>query len=462
MVDFFSKYSNNKKTFLKVFFVLVIFSFYLLTRFFLFSREGIASFGYDTGIYRHHIDGYFARVHDSSITPFAFSGYSNFLKAFGVSTDQILITWYFAIAVFLFFIFFFFVKTYTNTSTAILAIFLFSISIIQYEFFWWFYYRNFLAFSWIFLCLIFFHFRSFLVIFPLVALGSLHVLTLLPIGLTMLFLCCIQKENRRFYAITGGVALAGIIVLNFQELFGYFVKAKEVGIGTQNLDASASELSGQFIDGWFFFKYSFLYLLFGIFGFFTYYKKYLEISLLTVVSFFLLISGILFYRRFFVFLDVFSIFFASIFFYHIWKKYPSRLLHLMGISFFCYSIWFSSNYIFQKNPLFTRMELQEVQRTNEFPPARLLAISSATAPWLYGFTHHKVIAPGVFEENVWNRSEWEEFWITPSMERRHELLNSYPSPLYIFVALGERGFESILRSDSHFVQKQTWLWEYIP
>ncbi len=462
MMDIFSYIRQNKEKLTQGFVFFVLGIFYLFTRFFLFVREGVASFGYDTGIYRHYIDGYFTRLHDSELTPFAFSGYSNFLKALGVSTDHILITWYFGIAIFLFVIFFCFVKSFTNTWTALIALFLFSVSIVQYEFFWWFYYRNFISFGLVFVSLILFHFRSFLVIFPLMALGTLHVLTLIPVGLTMMVLWCVQKQNRKYYLLSGSIVLLGIIGLNFQEFSLYFTQAKQIGISGQNLQSEYSEFNGQFIDGWFFLKYTFFVLVLGLIGSVKYYKKYPEMALLGLFSLIPLLLGILFYRRFFVFLDVCTIFFASVFVFHSIQSYKSVWVRsALGIGG-AVLIFLSINFVVHKQPVFTREELAQVQKTNDLAPARLLSISSGTAPWLYGFTHHQVIAPGLFEHDVWTESEWQEFWTTQNLERRHDLLNRYSSPVYIFVAESERRFESTLAGDAHFVQRQPFLWEYIP
>jgi len=55
----------NKNFLYKLLFLLVVF-FYVFTRIFMYLKYGQISFGYDTGIYRHYIIGYFERFGDSN------------------------------------------------------------------------------------------------------------------------------------------------------------------------------------------------------------------------------------------------------------------------------------------------------------------------------------------------------------------------------------------------------------
>jgi len=443
-----------------VFLLFSIFAFYLFTRLFLLSQQGAAGFGYDTGIYRHYIDGYYERLNDPSITPFGFSGYSNVLKSLDVSTDDILISWYVLVAMVLFFLFFLFVKTYTDVPTALFAVFLFSISTIQYEFFWWFYYRNFLAFALFFVTFILFHYRSYLALLPLMAIGTLHIITLVPIGCTMIVLLWLEKEKRKYYFITGSVAVVGIVLLNFKELRDYFFSLQKSGTLASGASDSSPEFNGQFIDFSFFWKNTLLYLFFGIAGYIQYFKKHLSLAIFFIMSLIPVLFQVLFYRRFYVFVDVVLIFFASIFIVALIRKVKSTWMNVAVGIYVLIGFFLSTQYVWTKQPLLTHFDLEEMVSTNEFPPARVLAVSSATAPWLYGFTHHTIIAPGIFEENKWSREEWQEFWATENANRRHELLSVYQEPLFIYVGPREKGFESVLRSDDHFIQRRPSVWEY--
>lgn len=463
IMEFFHRlFSISKKNFLFGILFVAVFAFYTFTRVFLFAHEGAAGFGYDTGIYRYTINGYFERLHDKTAPPFGFSAYSNTLKALHVSTDSILIAWYFLLAFAVFFLFYFFVKTYTDAPTALLALFLFSLSTVQYEFFWWFYYRNFLAFVLFLVTLILLHRRSFLTILPLIAIGTVHVITLVPLGLTILILTILKKEDRKFYFFTGSIALFGVVLLNFKELLRYLPSVTQTGGRVQNLDPGMKEFTGQFVNFSFFWKHTILYMFFGILGVLYYAKKHLTPTILLGVSLIPVVAGILFYRRFFIFIDVFLIFFAAVFLWNFVKETQNKFIFAVLGLYVAIGMGVTGEYVVAKKPLLTAETLSEIQMTNSLAPSFLMSISSATAPWLYGFTHHRVIAPGLFEENKWNLAEWQEFWVTPDPNRRHELLKSYGKPLYVFLAPGDRGFEPVLLEDSHFVPKTQGIWEYVP
>lgn len=451
-----------KKNFLFGLLFVIALSFYTFTRVFLFAHEGAAGFGYDTGIYRYTINGYFERLYDKTAPAFGFSAYSNTLKALHVSTDSVLITWYFLLAFVVFFLFYFFVKTYTDAPTALLALFFFSLSTVQYEFFWWFYYRNFLAFVLFLVTLILLHRKSLLTIFPLIAIGTVHVITLVPLGLTIVILTILKKEDRKFYFLTGSVALAGVVLLNFKELLRYLPSVTQTGGRVQNLDAGMSEFTGQFVNFSFFWKHTVLYIFFGILGVVYYAKKQLIPSILLGVSILPVVLGILFYRRFFVFIDIFLIFFAALFVWNFAKEMKRKYIFALLILYISMGMVLGGEYVIHKRPLLTKETLEEIQQTDSLAPGSLMAVSSATAPWLYGFTHHRVIAPGLFEENKWDEPLWREFWSTPDQNRRHELLKSYTLPLYIFLAPGDKGFEPVLTQDAHFIPKTPSVWEYMP
>lgn len=442
--------------------LVAIFLFYLFTRLFLFTHEGAAAFGYDTGIYRHLIDGYYEKIHDKSVVPFGFASYSNFLKILHVSTDDVLLSWYILFSVLLFFLFYLFVKTYVDSKTALIAVFLFSISLVQYEFYWWFYYRSFLALNFVFLAFILFRYRSYLAVFPLIAIGTVHVLTLIPLGLTMLGLVILEKENRKYFFITGFIALCGVLVLNFREFAIYLPHIVQTGARVSNLNSGQSEFSGQFIDFTFFWKHTFLYLIFGFIGWFSFFKKYSIVSLLFIFSLLPIIFSILFYRRFFVFVDICLIFFAAVFLKNIFDIKKQRLCVGVFLFFAGMGIFLTSNFVLEKQPLISHVDLENIVQLNMIPSAQVISISSATAPWLYGFTHHRIIAPGIFEENKWNQNQWQVFWTSPYQNERHELLKQYELPLFVYVGPFERGFSGILTGDSNFVQRSQFLWEYKP
>lgn len=88
-------------------------------------------------------------------------------------------------------------------------------------------------------------------------------------------------------------------------------------------------------------------------------------------------------------------------------------------------------------PEISQNELSQIEQLNKYPQGTVLAVSSSKSPWIYGWTSHKITAPGLFD-NHWPYNVWNEFWNDnnpQSFQRKKELLAHYAQngyPLYIF------------------------------
>jgi len=115
-----------------------------------------------------------------------------------------------------------------------------------------------------------------------------------------------------------------------------------------------------------------------------------------------------------------------------------------------------------KEPFTEPVEVRIMQELDARLPyeSQVMVLSSYYAPWVYGFTHHRVIAPGMFEWNRWSREEWDEFWNAEDFERQHELLDRYDKPLYIYVGMKDEVFRKRFEQDSRLVKLNEYIWQY--
>ena len=307
MFDFLKK----KIVYNIVFFLIVL--FYVFTRVLMYIKYGQIAFGYDTGIYRHYIIGYFERFGDKTLVPFGFSYFSNLFRSLGFSVHFIMYDLYILISVGILLSFFFVVKLFTNNKyTALVAMFLYSISIVQFEFYWWYYYRNFLALFLIFISFILLKYKSYWVSLSLVVIGTIHPISYFFVVLCGLFYSFFDKEKRRFIWISGVLSLFLVLLINFREWQLYLVTAFGENGFTFKSSGTMNEFSGQFISNDFFWRQVIFYLPLSIWGFCKFWKKQILFTVFTIVSLALLILQVLFYKRVFVFVDVAIIFFASL------------------------------------------------------------------------------------------------------------------------------------------------------
>ncbi|PLX27600.1 hypothetical protein C0581_03310 [Candidatus Parcubacteria bacterium] len=441
-----------------------VFIFYIINRVWMYAHHGAAGFGYDTGIYRHIIRGYFERLGDASLPSFGFSSFSNALQFFGTHTDDVLFLWYILFGIALCITFYVVVKLYTkNNIIALIALILFATSIAQFEFFWWFYYRNLIGLFFVLLSFVFLYYRSYLLVLSLFIIGTIHPLSLIPLGITLSIVCVYDKEKRRYLFVSGGVSLLSIFAFNFQEIVSYISLAMQKTLYVSDASKqSGAELTGQFISLDFYIRSSFLYIFFAFAGLVLYGKKYREWSIFLIINTILFALGILFYRRFLIFFDVSALFFASIFLYYFLQDAKqSRLLRVVATLFFALMFFQSMWHMTHKQPLVWPHEILYIESVDSMVPtdAYLLTINSHYAPWVQGFTYKDIIAPGMFEHDRWSFEEWQEFWHGEDMEMRFGLLQYYDKDIFIFLGDRDMWFLDTLREDTRFIRIKDYLWK---
>lgn len=410
-----------------------IFIFYALIRLFPLWRDGDRAFGYDSGIYRHYINGYWEKFGDPALQPLAFSWFSNFFKLLGFTTDFIMFPLYFLLGCLMFWLVYFVVKKYFNEKTAVWSVFLFSISVIQFEYYWWYYYRSFLAVIFLLLALLLFHYRSYWVILFLVFALCLHPLMALPVLLAVGAMIFADKNCRRYWLIVVGAAIAGSLVLVWREFFGQLQYLQNNAWRAGFDRFGATESTGQFVTPWFFVRSVIVYLFFALLGLWQYGKKQKLLALIFIFSLLGALAQIVFYRRLFVWLDLILIIFAgallSDWLASLWKY---KIIKIAVMVFCVFTVFSISRYAYLKQPLISADEFAAVQAAGLTNAEYILSSSSRYAPWLYGWTDKKIIAAGMFENNLWTYDEWLIFWQGEDSEKIKELMARYGGQVYVF------------------------------
>jgi hypothetical protein len=225
----------------------------------------------------------------------------------------------------------------------------------------------------------------------------------------------------------------------------------------------SQELTGQFLDLFFYIKIALFYLPFGFVGLIKYASRKRILAIFAIVNLLIILFGFVFYRRFIVFIDLIFIFFAAAFLEEYLPKIKKFLIGKIIIFLFfaalAAQIFF---YMYTREPLISKDDFLSMKQLNKLPyESYIMTISTHYAPWLYGFTNKKIIAPGMFEANLWNEEEWKIFWLTENNFERIELLKRYKQPL-IFIYLGERDmdFDLKISSNKHFEQINQNLWKF--
>jgi len=295
----------------------------------------------------------------------------------------------------------------------------------------------------------------------------------LPIGGSMILGFFFDSKRRFYLFFAGTLSICFIALFHTNELLSYITLLIQQGaLADQAAASGRPELSGQFISGKVFIKNVGLYIPFALLGIFKFWKKYLYFFTFTVIVVFPILFQTVFYRRFFVFLDIALIIYAAlgihIFFNFFRKKFAKHIFFrcigiLSCILFAVFGFFRISSYIVQKSPLITQSEFEAIRRIDYYAKekqALIMVISPYYAPWVRGFTDVDVIAPGMFEYNKWNRDEWNKFWYTESVVDRRNMIRSYGKPVYIFLGERDKRFGYALIGDPEVEHEDIYMWYF--
>ena len=460
ILNFYRNISAEKR---QPYLVVLIFILYLLLHLWPILRFGYTAFGYDTGIYRHYITGYFERLGDTAITPFGFANFSNPLMLLGDSVDTIMFVWYLLIAVGMFWAFYLVAREFFNKQTAVFAVFLFTISATQFAFYWWYYYRNYLALFLLLITLLLVKKKSWLAIFTLIGIGIIHPLTLAPLGIALLVYAIIDSSSRKFVLSSGIIAAVLLFLINWQELALYLDQLDgSLGLAKNFVAAGRPEFTGSFITPIIFVSAILIYLPYGILGLWQNFRKQILLTSFFGANLFLILIGFAFYRRFLVFLDLMLIIFAASYFtsavQSVWtQKWGKQVVAIFVVVLLAIQVWL----VVIRQPLISDSDFTAIRGVDNLAGEYVLAIDSTYAPWLYGFTNKKIIAPGMFEYDLWDREGWGRFWFTKNNQERVELLEQYGGrPIYIFIGERYRDLGEKMMEDSRFMKVVEGVIEY--
>lgn len=431
---------------------------YVMSRVVWYVRDGALGFGYDTGIYRHIITGYWDK-RGQGLPAFGFTHLTNALHSVGFSTDLILIGGYVASSLLLAGALYAFLKNTVNRRAALVGVFILTVSLTQIELYHWFYYRNLLAAA---LVLLAFAYRSRIVVggICLGLVGIIHPLSLVPAGLALV--ASTSWDKKSVWQTAKVVFLTALISLGFNwaEWFRYLEPLWQYrGLATAAA-ASAPEFSGQFITVHQWLVWSWPYLIFAIPGIWLTRRSAASVWCLALFSAVGIVFQVLFYRRLIVWLDLAAIGGAAITIEHWWQQWRAAR-YVVSAAAVVSLVW-AGQFTWRYQPAMTDIDWLALQQLNTLPPQSLImTITSQYAPWLYGYTNQRIIAPGMLDENIWNQTQWEVFWTTRDSGERSRLLSHYPaSPIYIFLTQDQQTFSLLFSNNSHFAPLTAQIWQF--
>lgn len=198
------------------------------------------------------------------------------------------------------------------------------------------------------------------------------------------------------------------------------------------------------------------------------YGRVVIFAFILLASFTLSSLPFIYQNRFLMILDLAMMVFAAYALLYFFQALLSDRKGRMIVTLFLVGFLVYASYtIWGQQPQLYADERREIERIAQIaePSAYAMSTESLYTPWVSGFSGRTTIDPGYLSANRWNYEMWKEFWYGKSDARRHELLNMYDQPLYIFV--GKRvpqtvRYKNFIESDPYFEQISPHVWWYDP
>ena len=413
---------------------------------------------YDAGIYKyaieHGLENQDKWILQGGLEP-GFLYLMKFLHLF-FSADALLKWVFIAFNILLGIAIYFAAKEYFNEKAALIALFLYAFSSVQFQVFSMMYYKNIIGLSLMLFSLYFLKKEKYIPFVVLAGLtGAIHRPTFYIFGLSYLIYTFINPittiKNKKSYNLKKLKTniIAGLVILAI--FLAFYIGKFWPAISTMVEPVLQSfmqpgESPGTFIN-FFDYRYSILaFLSLALLGFFYLIKKkqFNMLFLLAAITSIIVYFQFFFFNRFIIHLDIAMIILASIGFCIISekkiKKFPLGFVIMLLLLFAAF--FTTLNTSLDAKPLVDQQDLSLIKSLNSTEQnAFILSTSSYYSPWLQGYSERRVIAPGLFDYNLHNEDEWNEFWVTNSTEEVKSFLDAYEKPLYIFI--GKNSFSHI-------------------
>lgn len=351
-----------------------------------------------------------------------------------------------------------------HRSVGLIAASIFLLSIVQFQEYWWNYWRNILG-----------------IIFLITSLALLIRKSPLAI-LTIAGLFTIHRPSALYFAL---VAVIALIVLIFQQkkipwkqfallLWWWFLALplyfNQLWFLTDMIEPLSLTFGGVTKSGTFFSSRDFFLLIFPYFLILipAVFRKIERKEFDIVFIGFLVwlawsLFRLFFYSRMLVFFDIFVILMAAYSIVYILLRMPKIWWYLIiGIFFISQGYLYASHsYSFAGRHAISREEFDIVKNLDILLPhdATILSTHKYYTPWLLGYSNINTLAPWLLERQIWDETKWNDFYYTSDADTRCNMIYEYrpiAEKLYLFVGdqqppliLPTTCFRPILSNTSH-------------
>jgi len=335
-------------------------------------------------------------------------------------------------------------KKYSKIA-AIIWVIIFLISIIQYQSFWWNYYKQIIWIIFILSTFSLLEKKKYILSLPMIiSLFTIHR----PSGVFFLITYIIYKllnfifnkddnwintgKKELWIIISAWIIAIWIYIPVFQEQIINLIKPLLTTVLTEGKSWTFFSKS----DFW---NYNVFIILASIYWLYIkLQKKEFDIITSWYIAWMIWVwFWLFFYNRFYIFFDIFIILMAAYSFWVLYNK-NKKYFSIIFITFFIFQSLFYFYYVKSHNrPLVSNIEFENIKKINKIVPenSMIMVTHKNYSPWIAWYTYKPTIAPWLFKKNLWDLETWKIWW-SSDWEKKCEMINDYKiynKPLYLWV-----------------------------
>jgi len=430
------------------FVVLGVFIFALIIRLITVSKSAVP-LGYDPGFYKYTLETYFSALPQipeielpvwiKSMHEQGLFVLSDTMKIIGGTSAMEQIKYFFPfLGALLVFPVFIVTRRLFGQKAGVIASILYALSYTQYTAFTMLYFRNVLGLLFLLLAIYALEKKSYwLMAFMFAALGIFHRPEFLLFALVLIPYFILHRRREILFAVLGTAILIAPFWLPRWEV-NWSVLSDVLGTAVTNIQTGEGLGGGTFFTLNTYTIVSLAYLPFALMGaiYLVIKRNWNSLLFYFVINAIIVICQLFFFKRLIISLDIAAVILAAAGIDYIllhrrklWRVASIAVGILLLVSVGLPTMTLANN----ARPLINEKQLEAIAwiKENTEDNAYVLATSN-DAPWVLGWSGRRVIAPGLFEWNVYNEGQWISFFKTKDPEVAEKFLDVFEAPVYIY------------------------------
>lgn len=406
--------------------------------------------GYDPGFYKYTFDLYanaLPQIPEAGLASWIKEMYPQGLFVLfdtvhitaGTSSLQFMYYMFPLISAFLVFPVFLVTRNLFGQRAGLIAAVLYAVSFTQFDMFAWFYFKN--AFGLMFLLFAIYGLEKrkygFMALM-FAALGIFHQPEFLLFALVLIPYFLTHRRKGIIYACIGtALIMLPFLISRWDETWSALTGLASTA--TTNIETGAGMGGGTFFGFTTYTAVALAYIPFALMGVFYLILKrnWNSLFFYFVINMVIVAFELFFFNRFIIPLDIVVVILAAVGIeYGILQrvKVPKIITALVIILLVVTAAIPTIDSVRDTKPLITKGQFEAVEWLQNVEGDAYVLATSHDAPWVLGWSGHRVIAAGLFQWDYHTQDEWFAFFAANDSQSARDFLDVYDSPVYIYYA----------------------------